>query len=157
MKRSALIASGTALILGISAVAAVGVAPSFAASEDGKRDRHACFDPNWVRGFQTTDSHTVIITSSQDQVYELKLGGVCIGLESSMQFGIRSRHGMSDVCGPMDADIVYDDLGRGQQSCPIMSVRHLQGEEAAPYTRTARSDKKDEREKTRVNSGRDGR
>ncbi len=156
MKRSAVIATGAALALGLSIITAVTVAPSLAVAKKASADRHACFDPDWVRGFQTKDDQTIIIMSSDNKAFELKLGGICSGLDSSVQMGIRSRHGMSQVCGPFDADIIYDDMG-SPRACSIVSVRHLEGEEAEPYVRTARSDKNDKREDTRVNSGRDDR
>lgn len=158
MKRSVVIATSAALALGIAAIGAVTLVPSFAAADtSAKHDSKACFDPNWVRGFQAKDDNTIIITSDDNQAYELQVGPACIGLDTSIQIAIRSRHGMMDICGPLDADIFYGDGGRDFERCPVLSVRHLQGDEATPYVYKARGEGKDEREQTRVNSGRDSR
>ncbi len=138
---SAALAMFVAAALGVVVVAAVSVAPTQAGSArpgsgvSPGSDRDACFDPTFVRGFQTVNDHKVIITSDRNQAYEVELAGVCIGLDTSFQLGIRSRHGSMDVCGPFDADVVWEDMGR-LQSCPISSVRHLTGDEAAPYVYT---------------------
>jgi hypothetical protein len=65
-------------------------------------------------------------------------------LDTTFAVGIRSRNGMSMVCGPLDADIVFRDMGgmSRAQACPIMQVRHLTGEEAEKYAPHRKSDKK---------------
>ncbi len=101
-------------------------------------DRYRCFDPSMVRGFQTVDDHTLVVTSDWNQAYKLTLGGVCFGLDTTFAIGLKSRSGMMDVCGPFDADIIFrDDLGAGRhQQCPIIAMKHLTGDEAAPYVNT---------------------
>ncbi|MDI7774292.1 DUF6491 family protein [Asticcacaulis sp. EMRT-3] len=152
MKISAVLASMMITAGGLAAIA--GVASAMSAKPDGQgvpppasHDRFACFDPSFTEGFQTINDHKMIVTTPRNQAYELTLGGVCIGLDTSFTVGIRSRNGMSQVCGPFDADILYNDMGglRHMQSCPITSVRHLSAEEAAPYVgklRKAKNDKK---------------
>lgn len=140
MKRSAIIAAGTAVALAFAVLAGVSVAPSFAAS--GEHDRQQCFDPAWVRNFQTDSDHKVIIVSERNQAYELTLGGVCIGLDTSFRLGFRQRRGASQVCGPFDADVVWDDMGE-LKSCPITAMRHLTGDEAKPYVRPERGSGRD--------------
>lgn len=104
------------------------------------RDRQQCFNPDFVRDFITVDDHKVIITTGRNQAYELTLGGVCSGLDTSLTIGIRTRFSGGDVCGPFDADVVFGGFGGDRlQSCPITKVRHLQGDEAEPYVATRRN------------------
>ncbi|ESQ84557.1 hypothetical protein AEAC466_09400 [Asticcacaulis sp. AC466] len=107
------------------------------------RDPRACFDPAHVRSFNTINDHKMIIVSDWNEAYELELGGACMGIDTSMRIGIRSRGlGMADVCGPMDAEIFYSDLsGNRVQSCTVTSVHHLTGDEAAPYVMKRKADR----------------
>ncbi len=146
MKTQALLASLMIVSAGIGGIAAIGgVAsamssrPSTSVKPTGDRDR--CFDSQFIRGFQTPNDHTVIIISDRNQAYELQLGGVCIGLDSSFAIGVRPRHGMDEICGAFDADIVYEGMDR-HSPCPVTSVRHLTGDEAAPYVNAPGKDKK---------------
>ena len=164
MKRSAVIATCAAIALGLGVVATISVVPSQAESarpDSGVKpggDRYACFDPNWVESFQTVSDNKVVVTSNFNQAYELQLAGACIGLDSTFRLGLRSRHGSMDVCGPFDADVVWEDGGR-LQTCQVTSVRHLTGDEAAPYVAKPRdsrgSSSSDSSSGDRVNSGRD--
>ncbi len=134
MKASALLASLIVVGAGAALVACTTTPPSGDGAPQASSNRYACFDPAMVRNFQSIDDHTMVITSGWNQAYELKLGPACIGLDTSSMIGIRSRTGVGDVCGPFDADILYSDIGsRPVQSCSITAVRHLEGEEAAPY------------------------
>lgn len=149
LTKPALLASLAILSAGLAVVACAsgaGGAPS-GSSHAANGDRFQCFDTDFIRSFQTVDDHTIVVESSQGQGYELKLGGVCIGLDTSFMIGLRSRMGSSQVCGPFDADVVYNDNGgiRGHQECPITEVRHLNADEAAKYFgRRTHSDKKKE-------------
>ncbi|ESQ92226.1 hypothetical protein ABAC460_04870 [Asticcacaulis sp. AC460] len=142
--KSVLLVSACAAALGLAAISAVSVSYAGSSRPDDSsrqltRNRSECFDPDFVRSYVTVNDHKVVIVSDRNNAYELTLGGVCIGLDTSFQIGIRSRHGFSDICGPFDGDIVWDDGLRGLQSCPITSMRHLEGEEAADYVRGGRS------------------
>ncbi|EGF90270.1 hypothetical protein ABI_32860 [Asticcacaulis biprosthecium C19] len=137
-------------MLGLAAISAVSVSYAGSARPDGDsreltRSRSKCFDPDFVRSFDTVNNHKIVVTSDRNEAFELTLGGVCIGLDTSFQIGIRSRHGFSDICGPFDGDIVWSDGLRGLQSCPITDMRRLEGEEAAEYVRGGRSGRNDER------------
>lgn len=119
------------VVAGVSA-ATLALAMSGRPSGDADlRDRHQCFDPKFLRGFQPAGDDKIVITSDENEAYELTLGGACLGLDSSFMIGVRSRTPMSDICGPFDADIVYNDFG--PRRCPIIAMRHLQGAEAEPY------------------------
>ncbi len=141
MKKSVLIAIlaiTVAGVAGISAASAMSGKPGNAPSVTG--DRYRCFDADFIRGFQTDGDYRLIIISDENQAYELTLGGICHGLDTSFMIGVRPRMGSSQVCGPFDADIVYnDDTGLQQHAeCPVANVRHLQGDEAAPYVNPPR-------------------
>lgn len=142
MRKSALLVTFAVLSLGLGAVtlaSAMSSKPGNAPSVNG--DRYRCFDSDFIRGFQTVGDSKIIITSDQNQAYELTLGGVCIGIDTSFMIGVRPRMGSTEICGPFDADIVYNDNGgiHEHSSCPISNVRHLQGDEAAPYVNAPRS------------------
>lgn len=132
----------TSLVMGLAATAAVTGAtfamsprPQAGAKVLASSDRMACFDPTFVDGFQNAGDNKIVVTEGRNRVYELTLGGACIGLDTTFAIGIRSRNGMTDVCGPFDADIVFRDMGGldRRQACPILQVRHLTGDEAAKY------------------------
>ena len=136
MKASAILASSLITVAGIVLVACATTPPA----GDGTgatalaNDRYKCFDPNMVRGFQSVNDHTMVITSDWNQAYELQLGPACFGLDTSFMIGIHSRFGGGDICGPFDAEILYNDMGsRPTQACAITGVRHLTGAEAEPY------------------------
>jgi hypothetical protein len=130
-----LVVSGAVLVAAGLGAGTLALAMSGRPSPDAAlTDRDRCFDPRFLRGFQTTRDDKLIITSDNNQAYELTLGGACFGIDSTYMIGIRSRFAMSEICGPFDADILYSDLGpRRAQSCPIVGMRHLQGADAAPY------------------------
>ena len=139
MKAAAFLASLIVTAAGIVLVACASTAPSGGTASAGTSDRYKCFDPNMVRGFQSVDDHTMIITSDWNQAYELKLGPACIGLDTSFMIGIRSRFSAGDVCGPFDAEILYNDMGsRPTQTCAITGIRHLTGDEAEKYVGKAK-------------------
>lgn len=150
MKITTLITSAVMAVAGAAVVAGATFAPSEAMSprphsgDAPPRDRYACFDPNFVQGFQSIGDNKIVVTSSHNQVYELSLGGICFGLDTTFAIGIRSRNGMSNVCGPFDADIVFRDMGGRDrvQACPIMQVRHLTGDEAEKYAPQRKTDRK---------------
>lgn len=138
MKISAFLASG--LVCGFIVAAGLGgIGMASAASNrpndnvNPGRDRRACFDPDFIRGFQTPGNGKVVILASNNEAYEL-IVPACIGLEDSMYIGLKARHG-GDVCGPFDADVVYEGLSGRREVCRVSGVRHLQGEEAADYVR----------------------
>ena len=135
MKAAVLLASVIVVGAGAALLAACATtAPADGQSAAYNENRYKCFDPSNVRNFMSVDDHTMVITSGWNEAYELKLGPACFGLDTSAMIGIRSRTGVGDICGPFDADILYSDLGdRHPQSCSVTAVRHLTGEEAAPY------------------------
>lgn len=127
----------TAILVATAGLGAIGIA-SAASNRPGEnvkpgRDRSACFDPSFIRGFQTPDNNTLVIISGRNEAYEVKLGGACIGLDNSMFIGVKARYGMNDICGPFDGDIIYEGISGRREVCPITRVRHLEGEEAAEY------------------------
>jgi len=141
MKKQTVFASVLITGLGLAAVAATVMSSStFAMSGRPSSgvtptsDRYKCFDTTFVRNFVSVDDHTIVIVSDENQAYELKLGGPCIGLDTSFAIGVRARTGMTEVCDAFDADILYSDMGRERvQECPVTGVRHLMGNDAAPY------------------------
>lgn len=107
------------------------------------RDRDRCFNPDFILDIDAVSDHKVVVTSGRNQAYELTLGGVCSGLDTSLTIGIRTRFSGSDICGPFEADIVYGGFGGDRlQACPITAVRHLPADEAEPYVSTGRRNRR---------------
>ena len=136
MGRQGFVAIVAVAFLGVALVAGASLAMTGKPSGDVKpgSDRHRCFDPTFVRGFQTPNDNTVIIESDDNQAYELTMSGACFGLSDSFAIGIRSRTGMHEVCDPFDADILFHDNTMGERrECRVTGIRHLMGDEAAKY------------------------
>ncbi|ESQ93933.1 DUF6491 family protein [Asticcacaulis benevestitus] len=136
------------IAVGLGMVAVTGAALAMSAGRPSSdvqlgKDRYACFDPAQVRSFDTVSDNKIIITSDRNEAYELSLTGICFGLQSSFGIGIQSRMGgMSDICGPFDGEIVFRDHGSDRiERCTISQVRHLTGEEAAPYVVKRKSER----------------
>jgi hypothetical protein len=135
MKRQAMTA-----MLGVAALAAILVACASEATNgtsggDAKPvDRYRCFNPTFLRGFETPSNDRLIIESDNNQAYELAMAGPCFGLDDSLAIGIRSHTGMGEICDPLDADIIFHDNAMGgRRECRVMTMRHLSGDEAAKY------------------------
>lgn len=144
MKPLSLITTAVMAVAAVATVAGTGLAMS-PRPHSGDRPppaRPACFDPNFVQGFQPAGDNKIIVTESRNDMYELTLGGVCFGLDTTFAIGIRSRNGMSNVCGPFDADIVFRDMGGldRRQACPITDVRKLTPDEVAKFTASPHKD-----------------
>jgi hypothetical protein len=145
MKISAILVSGLIVVAGLGGIGIASAASNRPSDNvDPGRDRRACFDPDFIRGFQTPGNGKVVIIDSKNEAYELTVPA-CIGLESSMYVGLKTRHG-GDVCGAFDADVVYEGLSGRREVCRVSNVRHLQGEEAADYIRKPIRENKEKKE-----------
>lgn len=108
--------------------------------------KDSCFYGDRVRSYETKGDHHMIVTTTDNQAYDLELAGGCFNVDSAMGIAIVERHGMGRICGAFDADVHYMDFDRPQR-CSITSVKHLEGDEAAPYVRapkTAKTEVKNE-------------
>jgi len=136
-------------LLGLAAVtgACLAMSPRPQAGAKPPAEHMSCFDPTFIDGFQPAGDNKIVVTEGRNRVYELTMGGVCIGLDTTFAVGIRSRTGMNQVCGPFDADLVFRDMGGldRRQACPITEVRLLTGAEAAKYVDAPRKDSKDKK------------
>ncbi len=136
MNRQGIAAIAGVAMLGVILVSGASLAMTSKPGSDIKpgADRYRCFNPTFVRGFQTPNDSTLIIESDDNQAYELTMAGPCFGLQDSFAIGIRSRTGMSQVCDAFDADIVFRDHTLDQRrECHVSGIRHLTGDEAAKY------------------------
>ncbi len=135
MSKQGFVAIAAVAALALVVVGCASETATTTAGHDAKpMDRFRCFNPTFMRGFQTPDDHTVIIESDDNQAYELTMAGPCFGLQDSFAIGVRSRNGMSEVCDPLDADILFRDQTLGERrECRVAGMRHLVGDEAAKY------------------------
>ena len=135
MKRQAITAVLGMAALGVILVACASEATNGQPGADAKSiDRNRCFSTTFVRNFETAGDDKLIIESDNNQAYELDMAGPCFGLDDSLALGIRSHTGMSQICDPLDVDIIFHNnvLG-GRSECHVMTMRHLTGDEAAKY------------------------
>ncbi len=135
MNRQAITAILGMAALGVILVACASEATDGQPGGDGKPvDRYRCFNPTFVRNFETAGDDKLIILSDSNQAYELAMAGPCFGLDDSLAIGIRSHTGMGEICDPLDADIIFHDNAMGgRRECRVMTMRHLTGDEAAKY------------------------
>ncbi len=136
MKRKGILAvatvSAAAVVLVAGAAWAMAGRPSGDVKPSAMRDR--CFNPTFLRGYQTPTDGKLIIETDDNQAFELTMAGPCFDLDTTFAIGIRSRSGMNEVCDPFDADIVFRGDGFDpHRVCHVASIRHLQGDEAAKY------------------------
>jgi hypothetical protein len=134
MNRQAITAVLGMAVLGVVLAACASETTNGAPGADAKADRYRCFSTTFVRNFETPSDDKLIIESDNNQAYELDMAGPCFGLDDSLALGIRSHTGMSQICDPLDVDIIFHNnvLG-GRSECHVMTMRHLTGDEAAKY------------------------
>lgn len=135
MNRRAITAVLGMAVLGVVLVACASEATNGNSGGDAKPvDHYRCFNPTFLRGFETPSNDKLIIESDNNQAYELAMAGPCFGLDDSLAIGIRSHTGMGEICDPLDADIIFHDNAMGgRRECRVMTMRHLTGDEAAKY------------------------
>ena len=140
MKRSSFIAVSSAVGLGLTVIAVTLVPEAIASAGRPTKDappntdRYRCFSPSDIQSFQSVDEHKIVVVSNRNEVYQLGVSGPCMGLDTSFAIGIRSRFGNMDICGPFDADIVYQEMGHERVAqCTITEVKHLTGDDASAY------------------------
>ncbi len=135
MKRQAITAVLGMAALGVILVACASETTNGQPGADAKPvDRYRCFSSTFVRNFETPSDDKLIILSDSNQAYELAMAGPCFGLDDSLAIGIRSRTGMSEICDPLDVDIIFhNNMLGGRGECRVMTMRHLTGDEAAKY------------------------
>ncbi|MDC7683526.1 DUF6491 family protein [Asticcacaulis sp. BYS171W] len=126
-------------LLSLAAVAAAGLtalslvpARSEAKPETlAQKEMKKCFRSDDIDRFNPVDSRTMIIETYAHQHYKLTLSGACMGIEEALRIGVKTRNGLSNVCGGLDAEILYNDLGSGRLSrCSVTEVTPITPEEA---------------------------
>lgn len=115
----------------LAPVAALGQ-PSSAppGAKPGARPQDQCFFARDVNGFNAPDNHTVYIRVGVNQVYRLDLMTDCLDLTFRQSLGIQSTPGSPWICSPLDAQIVYRDVGMPQR-CPVTAIHKLTPAEVA--------------------------
>lgn len=111
------------------------------AETPAQREIRKCFRPGDIHSYDTDRSGFVTIETYRGDVYELKMQGACIGLDTAMKIGVRARG--NSICSAFDGEIIYSDRGIGGrlEKCAIVGVTplgHKDDLEAA--TQTERKD-----------------
>jgi hypothetical protein len=114
----ALILAGTLLAL----------IPAGAGAEPAAQSANQCFLSSSVDGFNAPDDHTVYIRAGVKDVYRLDLMSDCIGLKFRNDIGLERSPGSSWICSPLDAQIVYRDVGMPER-CPVTAIHKLSADE----------------------------
>jgi hypothetical protein len=120
--------AGAALVL--AAAAAEAQPQSAAKPAPQKSSSRECFLVRDVDGFNAPDDHTVYIRVGVSQIYRLDLMMDCLNLTFRQSLGIEHTSGEPWICSPLDAEIVYRDVGMPQR-CPVTAIHKLTPDEAA--------------------------
>lgn len=144
----------TVLGLGAAGLMALSLLPAQAQPQaddyketPARKEMRKCFRPDDVDGFNPIDSDTLVVETTGRQHYKLTLAGGCFGIDSSLRIGIRTRGGMSQICGGLDGEIIYNELGMGRVSrCAIVEVTPIDKAEADRLEGTG--DRKSKKEET---------
>lgn len=126
--RSLMTIALAAAALAPAAVQAQPAAPP--ASKPADKQANPCFYARNVNGFNAPDNHTVYIRVGVSDVYRLDLMMDCLDLTFRQSLGIRSTPGSSWICSPLDAEVVYRDVGAPQR-CPVTAIHKLTPAEVA--------------------------
>jgi hypothetical protein len=121
--------SAVVLAAGALCVAAA-VAPETGAK--AARSRDACFARSNINGFSAPDDHTVYVRIGVSQIFRLDLMTRCINLTFRHNIGLEARPANAFICSPLEATVVYRDIGGGfPQRCPVTAIHKLTPEEIA--------------------------
>lgn len=97
----------------------------------GEKPVPKCFFADQVDSFSSINDHSILIRDRFNHAYRLEVSGYCPSLDHSFRLAVVARHGMSQVCGAFDADIVIADTGfGGPESCSVTEVTPLSASEA---------------------------
>ncbi|MDC7675647.1 DUF6491 family protein [Asticcacaulis machinosus] len=122
---TAVMASGLGLVLAGCAANPETVAQAPDPSGPGSAGKAAqCFYVDDVRSYFTPNDDVMVVETYRKQNYALTIAPACIGLDNAGRIGLRSRGGLSRVCGPFDAEVLYAEFGDNRlRRCNITDVR----------------------------------
>lgn len=105
-------------------------APAAMAADAPKASQRECFLSRNLNGFNAPDDHTLYVRSGVKDIYRLDLMSSCINLTFRQSVGLKSTGGSDWICDPLDAEVVYGDVGIPQR-CPVTAIRKLTPDEVA--------------------------
>jgi hypothetical protein len=97
--------------------------------------RH-CFQQSQVSGFRAVDQETVNLRVGVNDIYQIKLLGVCPDIKWTEQIALQTA-GTSEVCTGLDLTI-HAPGPTGPLECAAESLRKLTGAEVAALPASAR-------------------
>jgi hypothetical protein len=83
-----------------------------------------------IDGFRAADDRTVYLSAGVRDVYRLDLMSACPGITFKEDIGFEDRPASAWICSPLEATIVFRDVGVPQR-CPVIGIHHLTPEEYA--------------------------
>ena len=109
----------------IAACSAYNQQPQRLAATSGRQ----CFLAGRVNGFWGATDDSVYVRTGVNDVYQLRLSGMCQNIDWANRIALRSTGGSSWVCQGLDAEILVPSP-IGPDRCLVTDVRKLSPEEA---------------------------
>ena len=126
----------TSKAIGLAASAAVLAGAVFSApvvsAQPAADSSHGnqCFVRSNINGFQAPDDRTVYIRVGVNDIYRLSLMVDCTSLSFRQGIGLESTPGDPWICSPIQATVVYRDVGI-RNRCPVSDIHKLTPDEIA--------------------------
>ena len=90
---------------------------------------HTCFLAGRVNGIWGATDDSVFVRTGVNDVYQLRLSGMCHNIDWANRIALRSTGGGSWICSGYDAEILIPSP-IGPDRCLVTDVRKLSPEEA---------------------------
>jgi Family of unknown function (DUF6491) len=120
------LAASAAILAGAGLSAPVVSAQPAAGPSHGNQ----CFLRSNINGFQAPDDRTVYIRVGVSDIYRLTLMVNCTSLSFRQGIGLESTPGDPWICSPIQATVVYRDVGIHNR-CPVSDIHKLTPDEIA--------------------------
>ena len=91
---------------------------------------NACIVRSDINGFSAPDDHTVYVRVGVNQIFRLDLMTHCLDLTFRQAIGLEDQPATAWICSPLEATVVYRDLGVTQR-CPVTAIHKLTPAEIA--------------------------
>ena len=109
----------------IAACSAYNQPPQRLAATSGRQ----CFLAGRVNGFWGATDDSVLVRTGVNDVYQLRLSGMCHNIDWANRIALRSTGGSNWICQGLDAEILVPSP-IGPDRCLVTDVRKLSPEEA---------------------------
>ena len=128
----------------VAAVAIVGCTTSSEEVADQPTDaaERVCVSVRSINSFDALDDQHIYIKAIGNNHYLFTLSGRCRGLRSA--HGIAVKDTFTRVCSNSFGEIIYRNMGRGLESCPIRNVEAVASkDEAAGLVEDRKAEKRE--------------